>query len=241
MSKICAVSAHFGRPHLAKNLVESAELFGWPLFFVGEGQFNGNYNDCKLKPLLASLDTLEQGGYDSVVWVDGFDSVIARPIDELSSCWSMMQDFLAVGAIFSAEKNCFPEPELGRKYPQNKSPWRFLNAGGMLGSIPWLRSCLIDVIARNDPDDQRQLSREYALARREGMRLDTNCIVFQTMWGVNDGEVSVRTSEGLTNNLLWTSPYVLHFNGGTWRTPEGIALIDSYWKEIREWKHNRNL
>ena len=66
-------------------------------------------------------------------------------------------DFL----LFNAEKNCYPDPDLEKAYPEIQSPWRYLNAGAFIGNAGAVKAALqpkLDSITKNT-DDQRLWTR----------------------------------------------------------------------------------
>jgi hypothetical protein len=67
-------------------------------------------------------------GYTHFLYTDAWDTFAMAGPDELAA---KMPD----GLLISAERACYPYPELAAKYPAGESPWKYVNGGGWCGEI----------------------------------------------------------------------------------------------------------
>jgi len=123
-------------------------------------------------------------------------------------------DFL----LFNAEKNCWPDPDLEKAYPEIQSPWRYLNAGAFIGNAGAVKAALqpkLDSITKNT-NDQRLWTRLYLddiAAGSDVIHIDSGCKIFQSLWGVQLPGEMLLTENGWYNTVTRSSPAVFHSNG----------------------------
>lgn len=152
-----------------------------------------------------------QGGVapDQVVlFTDAYDTVVVRPGEEILAQFRELDYPL----VFSAEKNCYPDPKRATEYPACDSPWRFLNSGGWIGRADHMLALLESVNAAELPDshDDQAFFTDIYLRRPASILLDTECRIFQTLWRSAE---DVTYSHGVRNQVTGTRPCVLHANG----------------------------
>ncbi len=110
---------------------------------------------------------LENRTEQYALWVDGTDSLILKPVDEILSRFSG-------GILIACEKNCWPDN--GRYDPP------FLNAGGYMGRREDLVAALRIVLSVADnEDDQRAWTTAYIDGLIPGLVMDTDRSVFCSM------------------------------------------------------------
>ena len=113
--------------------------------------------------------------------------------------------------LISAEKNCYPDPELAEQYPESPTPWKYINAGGWMGKREALIMALGEL--QDSPffgvSDDQLCWHHWFLRYRYLADLDSGCEVFQTMAGTDE-----FIPPGM-NTLTLSCPSVIHFNGRT--------------------------
>ena len=115
--------------------------------------------------------------------------------------------------LFSAEKACWPDISLACKYPNNNSPYLYLNSGGFIGTAHNIYSLIRDATISNTDDDQLFFTNIYLNDKfKERITLDYNCYVFQTL---NDSipDISFHGQHIIRNIIFDTYPLVIHGNG----------------------------
>lgn len=114
-----------------------------------------------------------------------------------------------------------PDPARSSHYPRRPTPFRFLNAGGLIGHAGYIRALLEPSMSRITSwnDDQRWYTTAYlAIQERNNFFLDSNCEIFQTLHGTDVGgkELLFNESSGRWYNALTgTYPVLMHGNGKT--------------------------
>lgn len=145
--------------------------------------------------------------YESIVFSDAWDVLF------FGSKESLLSTFPEV-IVVSAERNCWPEPELKDKI-WGAWPWRYANAGLIAGSTRKIASVSANVLRfASDLDILEQAWMNRRLSKSmEFPLLDRTTGIFYT---VSDGENSPlsRLSDGrIWNGLCNTFPQFFHFSG----------------------------
>ena len=111
---------------------------------------------------------------------------------------------------------------MAQEYPSTKSAYRFINAGTWMGHVGWLIDKIHSLLAyyTNQPNDQFIWSHEFISGACTGAVIDSDRLIFQTMWGA--------TAEELAS----VSPCVVHYNGGIWRNPDDRRYIE-HWERVK--------
>lgn len=160
-----------------------------------------------------------------VCFMDAFDVVICGGEKDIIEKYNAFGKEL----VFSAELNCFPE-EYKSQYPEyTGSKYRFLNAGGYIGTKRAINACLTwksfdyqsQLCARGT--DQAYMH-EYFLAHTDTVALDTRCTLFQSVYRVRWTDL-ICTEGRVLNKVLDTRPCFLHFNGGAMRIATDIPEV----------------
>lgn len=135
--------------------------------------------------------------YDSIYITDGWDVLFFGTRQELIHKAPLFR--------FAAEANSYPETVEGT----GDTPWRFANAGCMVGTpgrlIQWVR--MVEAIGDLDILDQAWLNRHLDITP-----LDTQTMLFYV---VAPGDQMVWQEDGRARNMRCdTFPNFLHFSGG---------------------------
>jgi hypothetical protein len=122
--------------------------------------------------------------------------------------------------IWNAEKACFPNPKLADKFPETKTPFRYLNSGFSIGPrdlyIQALKEMRADEIppdhwmsgTKVEPNDQEYWQKQY-LYGNVPIRLDTKAEICQTLSDVKPEELDF-SGELITNKETGSTPYAFH-------------------------------
>lgn len=222
---LCVLSCQYEKPELASILRESCELFELPLAMCEASELNGKWpanGDMRTGKMIAALEHLrliqETRAFSHVLWADGFDTFIKDDETEIKYRWHLLD---CPPLIFSAEQNCWPDPDKAAEYPPATSVYRFINAGTWMGQVDYLVDVMEKILASPWPDgnDQRAWTDAFLGKLLPGAVLDTDRKIFQTMWGTGLADVSPDAS-------------VIHYNGGIWRNPEDTRYRD-HWESVK--------
>jgi len=190
-------------------LTRSCERVGITLQTYGHDRnWPGSYGVAKI---LHALEFLKTRTEDVCLYTDSQDSLLVHDAHAILNAWMRCG---APHVLLQAEKNCYPEPSWEPEYPRTDSPWRYICAGGWMGTREGLIAALTELaegeqFAKDSFCDQRCWT-DWYLRHPSGKlkaALDTNCEVFQSMAGT--GEIR---EDGL-NTATGTRPSVWHFNG----------------------------
>jgi hypothetical protein len=151
------------------------------------------------------LKSLE--GYTHFLYTDAWDTFALAGVKELEK---KMPD----GLLISAERACYPYPELESKYPVNASPWHFVNGGGWCGEISAFLRLYEDQPPTIEMNDQVWLTYQFLKLHTEGwVKLDYECQIFQTIGFCPDSDFDLTGQ--LRNTVTGSSPLFIHGNGHT--------------------------
>lgn len=163
---------------------------------------------------------------DLVLLTDAFDvTVDARAIASIPDKFAAVTNSSSsssLAVLFAAERACWPDIERWSCYPQlQHTPYRYLNAGGLVGHVAYLRALLQPFmgLVSSWTDDQRFYTTAYlALREQNGFHIDSGCEVFQTLNQVDmaAGELVFDAERGGWFNVQTNSyPALVHGNGNT--------------------------
>lgn len=174
----------------------------------------GGHKINLLKEELSTWD--ENTTRDTIIlFTDSYDVLINSTENKILNCYydAITKYNKHNCVLFSAEKSCWPDISLASKYPDNNSPYAYLNSGGFIGSARNIYSLIRDATVSNTDDDQLFFTNIYLNDKfKERITLDYNCYLFQTL---NDSisDVAFNGQHLLHNILLNTYPLVIHGNG----------------------------
>src|SRR6185295_6080725 len=109
-------------------LRRSCERVGIDLQTYGNGQAWPSYGIGKITDALAYLQTRSES---HVLYTDSQDSFLVHGEEEI------MRGYERCGSpavLLQVEKNCYPAGQWCSKYPKTKSPWKYICAGGWMGT-----------------------------------------------------------------------------------------------------------
>jgi len=158
------------------------------------------------------------GEYTHVIYADAWDSLILGSWDELiNKC-----PYNGIYFFGSAEKACFPHPELATEYPNSSSDWKFVNGGGWFSDISFFIKWYDEVPAVG-VNDQLWLTQRFLKSYQEGDAacLDSSCSIFQTTGFEGPDDFSYAANANperygrLINQKTATLPIIIHGNGRT--------------------------
>jgi hypothetical protein len=185
-----------------KMLVKSLEKFGWDWGVCGTEY-------CAFgSKMVNAYNYAKQTDCTHLFIVDAYDVVALSTMDE---ALRKIQDKNIV--LFNSEINCWPFEQWAMLYPESETPYRYLNGGMAFVEVSrFIRMFEANPITHYD-NDQVLLAKSY-LTEREyfDMRLDTNCVVFQTLCGTSWD--MFQFGNGRIKNILTdTYPCFAHGNG----------------------------
>lgn len=190
------------------------------VFGMGEAwQGNGMKQVAALSVARQSL-----GKYDLVLSMDAWDTLCFASHDEIvSKFWSFGHPM-----VVSAERNCWPDAKMASRYPSiaTNSQYRFVNGGGYIAQTEYLVTMLEEWGVSKDfrqESDQRFLTQVF-LKNPRCMRLDTECVIFQTLWELTSADF-IQGGRRIINKENFSMPCIAHGNGH--------ANMDWCWEMIK--------
>lgn len=191
-------------PYKCFQLEKSLKKFGYDYHII-EHPWYGFLS--KIHETYKYVKTLE--GYTHFLYTDAWDTIATGQLDFVPG------DEI----IISAERACYPHPELASQYPEVSSPWKYVNGGGWLCSIKRFIELYEMDPPTNEMNDQVYLTRVYLKYKdQEWMKLDTACEAFQTIAFCEfdrDFELTEREGKVLRNKITDSYPVFWHGNGHT--------------------------
>ncbi len=162
--------------------------------------------------LREGIKFLESRPESYMMWVDGNDSLILRPEEDILARIKVFGDPI----VIAAEKTCWPDPSFESEYPLDNTyshlP-RFINSGGYIGHRDLLLSTMHRVLqsATDIEDDQLAWTRAYTSKMLPDVQIDYTRFIFSS---IGDGEEAVKADS-----------CVKHWNGAS---PGRMA----YWQSV---------
>lgn len=157
----------------------------------------------KLHETYAYLKSLK--GYTHFLYTDAWDTVAMEKIDKVPD-----------GLLISAERACYPHPELASKYPANDSPWKYVNGGGWCGEIAAFLKLYESKIPTTELNDQVWMTERFLSLHHEGwIQLDYGCTIFQTLAFCPQSDFEIWHGTYLHNTVTKSLPFFIHGNGHT--------------------------
>lgn len=147
---------------------------------------------------------------DLVLVVDSFDLFF------LAGKETIIEKFLELETPFyiSAEKWCYPNPELKELYPPSHTDYRFLNSGTYMGFVKDVKQVFRELPHPLGPYQEDQLIlTQFYLKHPEKCHLDRDCALAQTLFAVDRSELIIDPiSISVTNLATGTMPCIIHGN-----------------------------
>lgn len=187
---------------------KSCEYIKMPVFNSFKGnRFTGNGDSIRM--IYEALQELRDT-YKYAIYSDGADTFFVKPFQP---------PFGKV--IYSAEKACYPIPSLASRYPECKTPWKYLNGGNYCGDIETLIKFFEQEGLnkfKGAINGQLEQSTAFLHAYDNGfpIELDYECKYFQSIAFEDPGDFSLaEDGKAIVNNLTGSHPCVYHGNGRT--------------------------
>ena len=112
---------------------------------------------------------------DEIILVsDIYDVIMMKTTSIILDIFTEMN----IPILFSAEKICWPDTSLKNKHPSTKSIYKYLNSGGFIGKVKYLKEIFINNSFDNIYDDQ--LYFQQVFFKNKNITLDYECKIFQT-------------------------------------------------------------
>ncbi|KAI0987467.1 hypothetical protein GJ496_005508 [Pomphorhynchus laevis] len=232
------------------RLVHSLQHFGYTYEVLGMGDkwIGGDVQRTigggqKINILRKFLETSNLKNDDILLYIDGYDVIVNGNSSQL------IEKFLnsKMQLIFSAEHFCWPDPQLKEAYsPVKENESRFLNSGGFIGFVEFIRDKMLGSNeVPDDSDDQLFYTNYYLEHFNTGLiGLDVRSDIFQNLNGAQ-GDISIVYVNEFTkikNNKMETFPMIIHGNGptkiilnrignyigGTWSPGTGCTSCDKH-------------
>lgn len=191
-----------------KQMVSSFQKQGYEVAVLG-GKHKGNGET--LRELYACYKRA-LGGHEIFCYSDGGDTYCQKQFEVPNDC-----------IIYSTEKALYPET--APKYPNNpkSSKWKYLNGGGVCGSLALMVEFMEKYNLLNchsEANGQLELHVAYLKAKEDKfpIRLDYKCEIFQTIAFAEEGDLEVENGL-VVNKKTGTIPAIIHANGIT-KTPD---------------------
>jgi len=193
-------------------LRKSLEKYNWDSVFIAH-EWRG-FGDKILK----TYEYLKQHPeITHFFYSDSYDTIV---LDTMENTLSKIKDFDCI--LMSAERACYPHPEKTILYPENLSPWKFVNGGGWFCNSEVFKLAVETNPLTVSTVDQVWFT-DLFLDHPEYVKLDYDCEVFQTIAFCEESDFSttMRTNnpEGIPsevyNRVTKTFPTFIHGNGHT--------------------------
>lgn len=208
----------------------TSHKYGYEPLILGWGEHWGGLGS---KPKLLKK-ALDEGKIMTkyMMFVDAFDVVFLNDPSVILTV--LPEDFNCI--LWNAERNCFPDGSLADLHPKTDSSFKYLNSGICISRTDVMHMALelmnVDCILDDhfdgtrmiEPNDQLYWQKAF-LGQTVFMRLDTDCVFFQTLCGVGENEVVVKNGK-LTNLETHTHPIAIHANGGAKGEPIWKNLLN---------------
>jgi hypothetical protein len=192
-----------------KQMLASSAKFGYDheILYV-KTQFGGQM------PVVVDWCEKNKENYTHIAYTDAFDTLALDSFEHFQlKVHAHYKDHQFVG---SAEKGCYPNPDLAKDYPLTTHDWRYVNAGQWFASIEWILKIAGEVNPQGI-NDQTWLSEAY-LRRCEvdyGVTLDYKCELFQSIAFEGEYDFATTRNGRLINRKTGSLPIWTHGNGHT--------------------------
>lgn len=147
--------------------------------------------------------------YTHALFTDAADTLFLSSLDEIIEKYKKFN----VPLLLSTEKFAYPG-HIGGDFPESPTPYRYFNAGGFIGEIPYLLDTLSKLKTYYWVNDNDNAHWMYGYVnKRIKLDMDYHCDIFQTMSDVDFGtEMEIKDGR-LFNKVTGSKPSIVHFNG----------------------------
>lgn len=179
------------------KLQESLERHGWD-FHIILHDWRG-FGDKILK----TYEYLKESDVTHFFYSDSYDTYVLAPMEEAIS------KLRGRDMLWSSEKACYPHAQLAEMYPENPSPWKYLNGGGWFASKEAFMRMVEDDMPSHLTVDQVYFTNQ--LLTKKNITLDYDCEIFQTI-AFCDFDKEFEVIRGRVYNKF-TKQYPIFFHG----------------------------
>lgn len=203
---VCTVASDYSKviPLLksCKKHQLEMDVLGVNLPYKGNGQ--------KLTYLRQYLENIPDD--DIVLLVDGYDVLF------LVDAETILNKFYTFNSrcVISAEMSLWPGQirKYRNKFPKCDSPFKYLNAGSIMGYADTLKKILNSFNIIENFSDQAQWI-IYYVDHQDEITLDNNCELFLCLYQIKDKDLDIdQDAQTVKCNLTNTYPCLVHANGG---------------------------
>ena len=200
--------------------IQSCERFHLNYYLYGLGESWPWLYEAKVVRLMQEIEHINS---EFILVNDADDAFFVADENEIMSKYEKSQAKIFVSADRQQEEgdSKWPQSYFRDNYPSSSTPWRYCNSGGYLGKKDNILDLLYMMDNVKNPftiyrskdwnNDQFRMSLVF-LQGYEGLVVDTQCNLFQTMGCIDKDEISI-IDDRIYNKVTNTKPSVIHFNG----------------------------
>lgn len=232
--------------HHLERLLVSAKHFGIDIIQLGKGREYKSHND-KTRWLLEYFDSLDED--EIVLYTDGYDSVFLSDLNYIEKEFLAMDHPFVMGT--EQNFNCDAPPlaklDFYLSYPRGKKPYRFLNAGGYIGRVGYVKEMLLRV--EKDGENDQDMLNQYYSKNHGTIKLDHDQRIFSCIAGrsgMEDHDYALDADGKIRNTVTGSNPGILHAAGknfyGLYKVISqlGFFPVETFSEgEIRQYKKSR--
>jgi hypothetical protein len=212
-------------------MLASCRRFGHEPLILGWGQHWGGLGN---KPRLL-LKAIESGQItdDHILFLDAFDTVLARPPCDIMAAYAAYD----APIVWGAERNLFPDIGCDRDavFPASPGGFRYLNSGVCVAQTDAMLAALRHIDAENIRDDYKNEDGSMTHVNDQeiwlrafaewpkSMALDTECHIALNMHSVTPDDLDL-SGERIKVLATGAESCVVHFNGSA-KSDGMLALV----------------
>lgn len=199
--------------HHLERLLVSARYFGIDIILLGQGRKYQSHND-KTRWLLEYFEGLDDD--EIVLYTDGYDSVFLSGLDYIEKEFLKMDHPFIMGTEqnFNCDASPLKKFDFYLSYPKGKKPYRFLNAGGYIGRVGYVRDMLKRV--EKDGENDQDMLNQYYSKNHGTIKLDHDQKIFSCIAGrsgMEDSDYLLDAQGKIKNTITGSNPAILHAAG----------------------------
>jgi hypothetical protein len=174
-------------------LIPSSSTFDLDLIVLITDQSNYRNHRYKDQALYRYLENVEDD--EIILFTDGYDAMFVAGAEEILRKYHKTGKEL----LFSAERNCWPETSLAKKYPEEQSPFKYLCSGGFIGKAGYIKNRIAEKLETNSiikyAFSNQIYWAEQFLRNQSEIGLDTRCEIFTTLSSELDFSVFKKSDD----------------------------------------------
>lgn len=228
--KVITIATHSN--HHLERLLASTEHFGIDIQLLGKGRTYTAHND-KTRWTLEYMEQLDDD--EIVLYTDGYDSAFLRDLDYIEQEYLKMDHPLVMGTEqnFNCDEPPFSKFRYYLNYPKGKRPYRFLNAGGWIGRVAYVRD-ILKLVEKDGANDQDILN-QFITSNADKIKLDHDHKIFSCIAGrsgLEEKDYQLDDNGMVKNTITGSHPGIIHAAGknfvGLYKV---ISLLNFFPKE----------